>query len=57
MRKRELVAVLVLMSYYCKCFVALPHGAVGGLLCVIVVFPGHTHLLFVIVIRIHEIPK
>ena len=33
------------MSYYCKCPVALPHGAVGGLQFVIVVFLDHTHLL------------
>ena len=29
-RKRELVALIgFLVSYYCWCFVALPHGAVG----------------------------
>ena len=34
------------MSCYCKCPVAFPHGAVGGLQFVIVVFPDHTHLRF-----------
>ena len=36
------------MYCYCKCSVALPHRAVPwvGLQCVIVLFPGHTHLLF-----------
>ena len=34
------------MFCYCKCFVALPHGAVVILQCVIVVFPDHTHLLY-----------
>ena len=39
-------AVIVLQMYcYCKCYVALPYGPVG-LRCVIVVFPGHTHLVF-----------
>ena len=33
------------MSSYCKCHVALLHGAMG-VQCVIVVFPDHTHLLF-----------
>ena len=28
------------------CCVALPHGAMGCLQFVIVVFPGHNHLLF-----------
>ena len=28
------------------CSMALPHGVGAGLQCVIVVFPGHTHLLF-----------
>ena len=31
------------MSCFCKCSVTLPHSAVG----VIVVFPDHTHLLFI----------
>ena len=35
------------MSCYCKCPVALPHGAVFGLQFVIVAFPDHTHFLFV----------
>ena len=34
------------MSCYCKYFVALPHGAMGCLHCVILVFPDHTHLHF-----------
>ena len=34
------------MSSDCQCFVALPHGAVGSTQCVVVVFPDHTHLLF-----------
>ena len=50
-RKRELVALLLIvlrMSCYCKCFVALLHGAVGwSAVCVFVVFPDHIHLLFV----------
>ena len=42
-----LVALLLLfwMSCYCKCPVALPHGAWVGLQFVIVVFPDHTHFL------------
>ena len=45
-RKREQVDLLVFwMSCYCKCPVALPHGA--SLHVVIVVFPDHTYLLFV----------
>ena len=39
--------IVLKMHYYCKCFVALPHGDVGwSAVCVIVVFPDHTHLLF-----------
>ena len=34
------------MPCYCKCSVTLPHGAVAGLRCVIVVFPDYTHLRF-----------
>ena len=34
------------MSCNCKCPGALPHGALGCLQFVIVVFPDHTHLLF-----------
>ena len=48
-RTRKLVAYyyfLHMFNYY-KCSVALPQGAVGCLQCVIVVFPDHTHLLFV----------
>ena len=47
MEKRELVAFLFfVILVYCGCCVTLPHGAVGYLQCVIVVFPDHTHLLF-----------
>ena len=35
------------MYCYYKCSVALSEDAVVGLQCVIVVFPDHTHLLFV----------
>ena len=42
-------AVIVFwMSCYCTCLVALPQCGVVGLQFVIVVFPDHTHLLFVI---------
>ena len=34
------------MSCDCLCSVALPQSAVGGLQCVVVLFPGHSHLLF-----------
>ena len=34
---------------------ALPHFVVGGLQCVIVVFPDHTHLLFDNVIELNEL--
>ena len=51
-RKKELVALLIL-SYGCcvtvnvlRFFLMAP--GVGGLSCVIVVFPNHTQLLFVI---------
>ena len=50
-RKRDLVAFIgFLMSCYCLCSVVLPHGAVVGLMCAIVVFPDHTHLLFCILL-------
>ena len=41
-------AFIVFKMYcYCKCSVALPHGAVGwSALCEIVVIPDLTHLLF-----------
>ena len=35
--------ILFLLSFICS--VALPHGAMGCLQCVIVVFPDHTRLL------------
>ena len=38
--------VVLRMSCYCICSVALPYGAVGCLQCVIMVFPDHTHLIF-----------
>ena len=41
-----LAFIVLQMSCYCKCSVTLPHGAVC-LQCVIVVFPDHTHLLFI----------
>ena len=44
MSERELVVYLMICD--CKCSVALPYGAIGSLQCVIVVFPGHTHLHF-----------
>ena len=37
------------MSCYCKCSVALPDGA----MCVIVVFPDHTHLPFGLCFCVH----
>ena len=44
MGKRELVALLNLSSW---CLVmALPRGAMGLSVIVILVFPDHTHLLF-----------
>ena len=36
------------MSCNYKCHVALPRGATVGLQFVIVVFPDHTHLLFIV---------
>ena len=42
------VFIVLRMSCYCKCSVmALPQGAVGCLQCVMMVFPDHTHLLFI----------
>ena len=38
--------IVLLMSYYCKCSVTLPHGAVGWSALGECVFPDHTHLLF-----------
>ena len=40
--------VIIVLQMYCyyKSSVDLPHGAVGCLQYVIVVFPDHTHLLF-----------
>ena len=39
--------IIFRMSFYCKLPVAFPHVAVGGsAVCVIVVFPDHTHLLY-----------
>ena len=37
-------AIIVLQMYcFHKCYVALPHGTMGWLQCVIVVFLDHTH--------------
>ena len=36
--------VIFWMYCYSKCSMALPHGAMGGMQCMIVVFPDHTHL-------------
>ena len=45
--KRELVALLVfLMPCDRKCSVALSHGTVARLQCVIIVFSDYSHLLF-----------
>ena len=38
--------IVFLVSCDCFCSVTLPHGALGCLHCVIVVFPGHAPLLF-----------
>ena len=38
-----LAFIIFRMSCYCKCSVALPHGSVDCLQCVIVVFLDHTH--------------
>ena len=43
-----LTSIVFLVSCDCYCSVALPHGAVTGLQCVIVILPNHTHLLFCI---------
>ena len=43
MGKRKLAALLCLSRDWC---VALPHDAMGWLQFVIVVFPDHTHFLF-----------
>ena len=41
-------AIIVLQVYcYYKCYVAHPQVPWVGLQCVIVVFPDHTHLLFI----------
>ena len=34
---------------------ALPHGAVVGMQCVIMIFSGHTHLFFFYAVRMHFI--
>ena len=38
---------LLLLCCGCLCSLSLPQGAVG-LCCVIVAFPGHTHLFFIL---------
>ena len=40
------------MSCYCKCYVALPQGAVGWSAVCFVVFPDHIHLLFLVMISV-----
>ena len=40
--------IVLWMSCYRKCSVALPQVPWVGLQCVIMVFPDHTHLLFII---------
>ena len=42
------------MSCDRQCSVVLPRGAVGGLRCVILVFPDHTHLLFLLFKNRHQ---
>ena len=38
-------------AFYCKCSVAIPHSAMGSsAVCVMVVFPDHTHLFLRIVL-------
>ena len=48
MGKRELVALILFFAFLvpCDCCVALSYGAMGLSAVVIVVFPDHTHLLF-----------
>ena len=47
MGKRELIALLSLSSWSREGCVALPRGAMGlSAVCDIVVFPDHTHFLF-----------
>ena len=46
MGKRKLVALLFAFLMSSDCCVALPGGAMGCLQYVIVVFPDHTHILF-----------
>ena len=56
MRKRELIALLNLSSWFLvmveRLFLAVPRGSLQF---VIVVFPDHTHLLFLVRYRIHKI--
>ena len=41
-----LTPIVFWMLCSCYCSLSLPRGAVGGLWCVVVTFPGHTHLFF-----------
>ena len=47
-RESWLLCFVFLVSRDCLCSVSLPHSAVDCLQCLIVVFPDHTHLLFMI---------
>ena len=49
----ETGVIVFLIDCGCWCSVALPDNAVLGLQCVIVVFPNHTHLHFLIFIFIN----
>ena len=42
-----LALIVFLMPCYCKGLMALPHGALVGLKCVIVVFSENSYLLFI----------
>ena len=45
LKEEDFVFIVSPMSCHFICSVALPHGAMVGLQCVIVVFPDHTRLL------------
>ena len=52
MGKRKTVALLSIYLVSCDCCVALPRGAMRLFTVVIVIFPDHTHLLFLTVLTI-----